>query len=125
MYAGQSYWRKFGGLASADMARLPHLINTKIVFICKRPSQSAGTMPILNLFYKGNRPFLNRHSPSSSLIAMTEFSASKLLPPLSPFPPTTRGRCYDHNFLRFSAKKLSFFSKINAMIKILDNLALF
>jgi hypothetical protein len=35
------------------------------------------------------------------------------------------GRCYDHNFLRFSAKKLAFFSKTNAMIKILHNLALF
>jgi hypothetical protein len=33
-----------------------------------------------------------------------------------------RGRCYDHNFLRFSTifgKKLAFFSKTNVMIKIL------
>jgi hypothetical protein len=40
----------------------------------------------------------------------------------------TRGRCYDHNFLRFSTilgKKLAFFSKTNAMIKFLHNLALF
>jgi hypothetical protein len=39
-----------------------------------------------------------------------------------------RGRCYDHNFLRFSTifgKKLAFFSKTNVMIKILHNLALF
>jgi hypothetical protein len=38
------------------------------------------------------------------------------------------GRCYDLNFLRFSTifgKKLAFFSKINVMIKILHNLALF
>jgi hypothetical protein len=35
------------------------------------------------------------------------------------------GRCYDHNFLRFSAKKLAFFSKTNVMIKVLHNLALF
>jgi hypothetical protein len=38
---------------------------------------------------------------------------------------TSRGQCYDHNFLRFSAKILSFFSKTNVMIKILHNLALF
>jgi hypothetical protein len=40
----------------------------------------------------------------------------------------TRGRCYDHNFLRFFSifgEKLAFFSKINVMIKILHNLALF
>jgi hypothetical protein len=40
----------------------------------------------------------------------------------------TRGRCYDHNFLRFltiSAKKLAFFSKTNVLIKILHILALF
>jgi hypothetical protein len=36
----------------------------------------------------------------------------------------SRGRCYDHNFLRFG-KKLAFFSKTNVMIKILHNLALF
>jgi hypothetical protein len=38
------------------------------------------------------------------------------------------GRCYDHNFRRFSTifrKKLAFFSKTNVMIKILHNLALF
>jgi hypothetical protein len=40
----------------------------------------------------------------------------------------TRGRCYDHNFLRFSTifgEKLAFFSKTNVMIKIWHNLALF
>jgi hypothetical protein len=40
----------------------------------------------------------------------------------------TRGRCYEHNFLRFSTifgKKLAFFSKTNVMIKILHDLALF
>jgi hypothetical protein len=40
-----------------------------------------------------------------------------------------QGRCYDHNFLRFSpifgGKKLPFSSKTNVMIKILHNLALF
>jgi hypothetical protein len=45
------------------------------------------------------------------------------------FPACTRGRCYDHNFLRFSTtfsnKKLAFFSKTNVMIKILHDLALF
>jgi hypothetical protein len=38
------------------------------------------------------------------------------------------GRCYDYNFLRFSTifgKKMAFFSKTNAMIKVLHNLALF
>jgi hypothetical protein len=35
------------------------------------------------------------------------------------------GRCYDHNFLRFSVKKMAFFSKTKVMIKILHNLALF
>jgi hypothetical protein len=37
----------------------------------------------------------------------------------------TRGRCYDHNFLRFlpiSAKKMAFFSKTNVMITILEKL---
>jgi hypothetical protein len=41
------------------------------------------------------------------------------------------GRCYNHNFRRFSTifdnfrrKKLAFFSKTNVMIKILHNLAL-
>jgi hypothetical protein len=41
---------------------------------------------------------------------------------------STWGRCYDHNFLRFSTifgKKMAFFSKTNVMIKILHNLALF
>jgi hypothetical protein len=40
----------------------------------------------------------------------------------------SRGRCYDHNFLRFLpnfGKQLAFFSKTNIMIKILHNLALF
>jgi hypothetical protein len=41
----------------------------------------------------------------------------------------TRGRCYDHNFLRFSPifgkKNLRFSQKTNVMIKILPNLALF
>jgi hypothetical protein len=39
-----------------------------------------------------------------------------------------RGRCYDHNFLRFLpilGEKMAFFSKTNVMIKILHNLALF
>jgi hypothetical protein len=39
----------------------------------------------------------------------------------------TRGRCYDHNFLRFLpifGEKMAFFSKTNGMIKILHNLAL-
>jgi hypothetical protein len=38
------------------------------------------------------------------------------------------GRCYYHNFLRFSTifgKKLAFFSNTNVMIKIFHNLALF
>jgi hypothetical protein len=35
------------------------------------------------------------------------------------------GRCNDHNFLRFSAKKWAFFSKTNVMIHFLHNLALF
>jgi hypothetical protein len=37
------------GLAPADMARLPHLINTKIVFSSKQPTPSAGTTPTLKL----------------------------------------------------------------------------
>jgi hypothetical protein len=37
----------------------------------------------------------------------------------------TRGRCYDQNFRRFSAKKLAFLSKTNVVIKSLHNLALF
>jgi hypothetical protein len=37
----------------------------------------------------------------------------------------TRGRCYDHNFGQFSAKKMAFFSKTNVMIKFLHKLALF
>jgi hypothetical protein len=40
----------------------------------------------------------------------------------------TRGRCYDHNFLRFLpifGEKMAFFSKTNVMIKILHNSALF
>jgi hypothetical protein len=43
-------------------------------------------------------------------------------------PYNTRGRCYDHNFLRFwtfFAKKLAFLSKTNVTINILHNLALF
>jgi hypothetical protein len=38
----------------------------------------------------------------------------------------TRGRCYDHNFLRFSTifgEKNGFFSKTNVIIKILQKLA--
>jgi hypothetical protein len=35
------------------------------------------------------------------------------------------GQCYVQNFLRFSAKKLAFFSKTNVRIQILHNLALF
>jgi hypothetical protein len=61
--------QKFLGLASADMARLPHLINTKIVFSSKWTSPSAGTTPVyfeLALLYNRNRPFLTRHSLSSS-----------------------------------------------------------
>jgi hypothetical protein len=37
-----------------------------------------------------------------------------------------RGRCYDHNFLRFSTifcEKMAFFSKNNVMIKFWNNLA--
>jgi hypothetical protein len=41
----------------------------------------------------------------------------------------SRGRCYDHNFLRFSPifdeKKLAFFSKTNVMVIFFQNLALF
>jgi hypothetical protein len=40
----------------------------------------------------------------------------------------TKGRCYDHNFLRFLTifgKKLPFFSKTNVLIKLLHNLTLF
>jgi hypothetical protein len=39
-----------------------------------------------------------------------------------------RGRCYDHNFLRFSTifvEKIGVFSKTNVMINIWHNLALF
>jgi hypothetical protein len=43
--------------------------------------------------------------------------------------PKTRGRCYDHNFLRFLpifGEKIGVFLKeTNVMIKILQNLALF
>jgi hypothetical protein len=38
------------------------------------------------------------------------------------------GRCYDHNFLRFSpifGEKMAFFSKTNVTIHFLHNLALF
>jgi hypothetical protein len=38
---------------------------------------------------------------------------------------STRGRCYDLNFLQFSAKKLAFFTNNNVMIKFVHNLALF
>jgi hypothetical protein len=41
--------QKFMWLAPADMARLPHLIDTEKVFGSKRPSPSAGTTPSLNL----------------------------------------------------------------------------
>jgi hypothetical protein len=37
-----------------------------------------------------------------------------------------RGRCYDHNFLRFLpifSEKIAFFSKTNVMIKFLHKLA--
>jgi hypothetical protein len=37
----------------------------------------------------------------------------------------TRGRCYDQNLLRFSAKNFRFSSKTNIMIKFGHNLALF
>jgi hypothetical protein len=44
-------------------------------------------------------------------------------------PEHTRGRCYDHNFLRsspiFCEKNWRFSQKNNVMIKILHNLALF
>jgi hypothetical protein len=55
--------RKFIGLATADMARLPHLINTKKNNLVR---QLDNTFFELALLYKGNRPFLNKHSPSSS-----------------------------------------------------------
>jgi hypothetical protein len=41
---------------------------------------------------------------------------------------TARGRCFDHNFLRFLTifnKNMAFFSKTNVTIKFLNNLALF
>jgi hypothetical protein len=43
--------KKSIGLATADMDRLPHLINTKekVGFGSKRPSPSAGTTSTLNL----------------------------------------------------------------------------
>jgi hypothetical protein len=44
------------------------------------------------------------------------------------FPAENRGRCYDHNFLRFFpifGEKIGIFSKTNVMITILHNLALF
>jgi hypothetical protein len=56
------------GLAPADIARLTHLKNAKIVFSIKRPSPSAGTTTTLNLpcfTYKGNLPFLIKHSLSN------------------------------------------------------------
>jgi hypothetical protein len=37
----------------------------------------------------------------------------------------TWGRCYDHNFPRFSAKKLAFYSKTNVIVNFRNNLALF
>jgi hypothetical protein len=33
------------------------------------------------------------------------------------------GRCYDHNFRQFWAKKMAFFSKTNVMVKFLQNIA--
>jgi hypothetical protein len=36
---------------------------------------------------------------------------------------TKQSRCYDHNFLRYSAKKLAFLSETNFMIVSLQNLA--
>jgi hypothetical protein len=41
---------------------------------------------------------------------------------------SSRGRCYDHNFLQFPTifdKKLALFSKTTVMVKILHDLALF
>jgi hypothetical protein len=48
-------------------------------------------------------------------------------PPENPIR-VTRGRCYGHDFLRFSTifgEKLAFFSKTNVMIESLHNLPLF
>jgi hypothetical protein len=45
------------------------------------------------------------------------------------FQSWTSGRCYDQNFScdsrQFSAKKMAFFSKANAMIRTLHNLVFF
>jgi hypothetical protein len=40
--------------------------------------------------------------------------------------PEAGGRCYDHNFLRFSpifGEKMAFFLNTNVLIKFLNNLA--
>jgi hypothetical protein len=56
--------QKFTGLAPADMARLPHLINTKLLVVNDLVCQLR--LRILALLYNGTRPFWARHSPSSS-----------------------------------------------------------
>jgi hypothetical protein len=56
-------------------------------------------------------------------LAFVSNAKAGFLLPLMPWEhltrPTTRGRCYDHNFLRFFpifCEKLAFFSKTNVMI---------
>jgi hypothetical protein len=42
-----------------------------------------------------------------------------------PFLPSIRGRCYDNNFLQYSAKNRRFSENNNYMIQILQKLAVF
>jgi hypothetical protein len=59
--------QKFIGLTPADMDRLPHLINTEKKFsvVNNLVRQLGLHLSRACLVYKGNRPFLFMHSPSS------------------------------------------------------------
>jgi hypothetical protein len=60
---------KFMGSAPGDMARLPHLINTKKFLVVNDLVRQLGrTTPTLNMpcfRYKGTHTFLLRHCPYS------------------------------------------------------------
>jgi hypothetical protein len=48
-----------------------------------------------------------------------------MLPTVWMSTTVARGRCYDHRFLRFSAKKSAFFSKTNVMMNFSHKLTIF
>jgi hypothetical protein len=80
---------------------------------------------IITLVFEKNAIFSPKIGKNRRKLALKLFDECTILPPSLVL---ARGRCYDHNFLRFFpifSEKFGVFLKNHVMIKIVHNLALF